>query len=66
MRVQREDEVALAQAAHVAPDRDRAANARVPVFQWKAEAAGERRQIEREVRIDLAAVHQHLRPVRNR
>src|SRR5439155_8010360 len=66
MRVQREDEVALAHAAYVAPDRNRAAYARVPVLERKAVTAGERRQVEREVGIDLAAVHEHLGAVRDR
>src|SRR5437899_1311780 len=43
VRMQREDEVALAHAAHVPPYRDDAADAGVAVLERKAVAAGERR-----------------------
>src|SRR5205814_759300 len=66
MRVQREDEVALAEPADVAPDGDRASDARVAVLERKAIAAGEGRKVESETRIDLAAVHEHLGAVRDR
>ena len=66
MRVKREQEVAIAQAAHVAPDRDCATDARIPVLERKTVTAGEGRQIQGEIGIDLAAVHEHLGAVRDR